>query len=525
MPPSPREQHSAGEIAGNLFIFGGKSRFHPSSHDGSPLMTNASDEVYGDLWELQLEHPTDFAYELPVEQQGSIISQEAPTLLKINATMAAVPPLTYVTPRDGYCVKDLTVKVVFEHPCITQVRMSLFGPGPLTGSPNFFPPADGLEVLLLSNVATNSTYCVGGKHSFVFNDNFERDPSSCCSTKFSGPYRPAGKLSEFIDTTMLAEWILSIQDLSQDGLVGKVHSFEMDFVSAPCFPSYTWTNLTQSMTGDLPTPRYDSYMITYRESLFIYGGRDALDRTLHDLYRYDVSSHHWTMLTPTNFQVPLLSSPTTLFGSSLALTSWGIFQFGGYARLPTLTISSQSPRGGIYTHDVTLLDLITMRWSDVQVDHGDQQDILFGGHTIPHERYLASLVFLPASTFRWRNAQSERLLYDAPKRSYHSNFQGPVADSLLLFGGFDGAIGAAVDGSLGGYFNDLWMLRLNTLSTSESHQKQRQYLQKHCSWRQSAGAQRAGATSCLSATTGERCDMRDLLLLPWCAGRNQTLSA
>eukprot|EP01035_Chromulina_nebulosa_P026236 gene26236-34323_t len=143
-------------------------------------------------------------------------------------------------------------------------------------------------------------------------------------------------------------------------------------------------------------------------------GRDSSDRPLHDLYRFDVSTSTWTALTPVG--VPLTWSTASSVGSSYLLTVWGLIRFGGYYRQATLTSSKLDN----YDDRVFLLDPITLRWRQIQVDPWPQPDGTFG-QVSPSPRYLAAAV----------------ALYDSVD-SVRLNHQSTVADSVLIMGGFDG---------------------------------------------------------------------------------------
>ncbi len=52
-----------------------------------------------------------------------------------------------------------------------------------------------------------------------------------------------GRLSEFIGTTMTADWTLTFTDLKPDLNSGYLISWSIDFVSSPCFKTYHWTQL------------------------------------------------------------------------------------------------------------------------------------------------------------------------------------------------------------------------------------------------------------------------------------------
>jgi len=74
------------------------------------------------------------------------------------------------------------------------------------------------------------------------------------------------------------------------------------------------------------------------------------------------------------------------------------------------------------------------------------------------------------------------------------------------------------------------MLRLSNYSTSGTRAAQQAYLQRHCRWRAATsavggvgGSAGAGTQTCWTGASGARCEFRDLLMLPWCAGNNQTV--
>jgi hypothetical protein len=60
--PSARELHASTTIDGNLLIFGGKSRLHAKSASGRPIMTNASDLIFNDMWLLDIDHLKNFRF-------------------------------------------------------------------------------------------------------------------------------------------------------------------------------------------------------------------------------------------------------------------------------------------------------------------------------------------------------------------------------------------------------------------------------------------------------------------------------
>jgi hypothetical protein len=163
---------------------------------------------------------------------------------------------------------------------------------------------------------------------------------------------------------------------------------------------------------------------------------------------------------------------------------------------------------------------------------------------LPTSRYYSSAVFVPSSSLSWKQNvlqlnessygknqyasydHNERILYDNYQIASQLNYQSTMADSLLLFGGFDSAVGSSIDGSSGGFLQDSWLLRLNSFSTKSYRQSQNQYIAKNCRWRSSSSAKTSSSTySCLTvSSSSSKCQLRDLLMLIWCSQLNQTLS-
>jgi len=411
------------------------------------------------------------------------------------------------------------------HPCIKQLKVSLFGPGPRTGSPNFFSPGSDQEVLLIDRLTSNGTGCISGDHEFQFDDRSQRLPESCCPTSYSGVYRPQGLLSEYIGSTMAADWTLVLQDLMDDNVQGYLKSFSLEFTTSPCFKKFIWTNLTAPSTasrGDrsIIPARSAARAVAYEQSMFIYGGRDRFDNPLSDLWRFDVATMSWTMLTPVQFDNVL--NPASSVGANYLLTTWGLVRIGGYYRQPNLP-----ERYDNYDDSVSIQDPVTLRWTQLRLLKRSplDYDSTFGRSDSPSPRYLGAAVFLSSHTLHWHNAYTDRVLYNQQMPSQRTNFQGTVTDSILFFGGFDGSTGSVFDGSSGGYFSDSWMLRLANYSTAGSRFHQQDYVNKHCRWRKNSSAlSKSGTRSCLSTTEGTSCEWRDLLMLAWCSANNQTIS-
>lgn len=357
----------------------------------------------------------------------------------------------------------------------------------------------------------------------MFEDASLRLPEVCCTQTYNGTYRPEGKLAEFIGASMTSVWYLKVEDYEINAFSGTVLSYSLHFTSSPCVKRFSWTNLTQETefntiaTGSTsPAPRFESNVMTYREQVFMFGGRDEHDRVLQDLYRFDTRTFVWTTLTPVDFNSPLDFSNSV--GANFLMTSWGLIRFGGYYRQPYMTEDNDN-----YGKTIFVLDPVTMRWQGVAVTASRHHDRTFG-RAIPAGRYLSAMAFVSSHNLQWRSMYKHRSLYDQTLRSIRTNYQGVITDSIVMFGGFDGATGTIFDGSNGGYQNDMWMLRLGNWSTSGNRYRQQTYLEQHCRWRVSPSAiNKFHTQSCLGGT-GSACYFRDLLLLAWCSGTNQTMT-
>jgi len=306
--------------------------------------------------------------------------------------------------------------------------------------------------------------------------------------------------------------------LVSDSIGGTLDAFEVDFVTQPCFPTYKWTNLTSATATGQPTPRYHAYSMAYNQFLFVYGGRDSYDRPLSDLYRYNVLTDTWNVLTPVNFNVVFETASST--ASNFVLTNWGILRFGGYFRQPVMPLAY-----GNYDNTVMVMDPVTLRWSAVGLIAWPQYktNVLFD-RASPAPRYLSAAVFLSSKQFDWPTKFTHRNLYDQLIPSVSANYAGTIIDSLMISGGFDGSSGSTYDGSSGGFLKDVWMLRLANWSTEGSRQRQQLYLEQRCAWRSNSAALSRGVQNCTTSGDNQLCDLRDLLMLGWCGQYNQTLS-
>lgn len=501
--------HSASVVNGNMYVFGGRSRGQ------YPATTNT---VYDDFWRLNIEPYLEFTENyLPIQHE--VIQEGIRNTYRLNLIDGSSDPYHQVggdndvySSRFGPCLRDVIIEVELSHSCVNQLRISLQGPGPSTGSPNFHPHSFEYEVLLFdSSHRVNTTACAKGSFSFVFSEEGDVSTTTCCQYAQKYNFRPDGRLYEYLGVTPFANWTLIIEDMKIDGQVGKLISWKIKYITEPCNRQYSWTKLAPAnLPQDLPPARYSSNMIVYQQSIFLFGGRGTGDNILTDLYRYDVVNNRWATLFPVNFNIPF--GTASMVGMNLALTRWGLIRFGGYVRLPSFA------NGNTYVNDVFIMDPITLQWKVVEIEKNSYY---------PAGRYLSGSVFLPYTAFKWRTQFTYRALFDQRLTSTGANFGSSLIDSLLVFGGDNGATGSFVDGSTGGMLNDMWQLRFGNWSLSSNRKRQDEYILKQCEWRKTISGRNPSAKHnlCAPPNAGANCDLRDMILLAWCNNsENQTVA-
>ena len=207
---------------------------------------------------------------------------------------------------------QVIVSVELTHPCANQLKISLMGPGPQTGSPNFHAPSSSFEVLLFDERKSSGLGCMAGTHHFTFDDSSTRATYSCCSETYSGIYRPEGRLLQFVGAAATAQWTLVVEDMKTDGTRNaSVVSWSLQVEVDHCVRNYSWVPLVSAASK--PVQRYHALSFGYERYIFIYGGRDSHDTPLSDLMRYDTEANIWTELTPVRRRKVLLYQFKTIY--------------------------------------------------------------------------------------------------------------------------------------------------------------------------------------------------------------------
>jgi subtilisin-like proprotein convertase family protein len=485
----PREQHTAFELDGDIFVFGGRL-FNFSA-------TSVGDVVYGDMWRLHVQHNVSLVLNGTTALPAAIPDNSR----LFDGTNESISTSDY-NARIGLCIEEVRVLVTFRHPCAEQLRISLLGPGPTSGSPNWHPSQSSLEVILFNQRSSNGTGCVNGLQSFEFTDKALMTTLDCCPQVYDGQYRPEGRLDEFIGASPHSQWQLIVQDMQQDDFSGTLESWSLEIVAAPCSKSYSWSHIPMAQ-GLSPSARYQARSVSVNGSAFIFGGIDANGAEMSDLWRFDLSTAAWTQLLPGGFR---LSLTDLAYGMTVVLTPSGLIELGGY--------SASFVYGDSYIPEDTAVV--------VDLSSGQRvvkQELRNTSLPLPAPRYLSAAVFIPSSAVIWRTNFSPTHLNDKTLASSRVNYAGSLMDSLLVFGGDDGVSGLSVDGASGGLLSDAWMLRLPAASTPLGRNEQAISQDASCAWR----ARSTDRGGCFQGTNGSVCVLKELLLAAWCAGKYQNL--
>ena len=533
--PSPRQQHTTSVVNNILYMFGGKTDIYLSINKSDNKMLHQGAHVYGDLWLMKIPHPTLFttSYNIlksnlsvpfnytvgvtavPTVGQGLLIPQDKLMYVTINSNNSKINRQLYGDGRHaraGKCIEKLVLKVTILHPCINQLKIYLSGPGDMSGDANYHPSSYGHQVIVFDTPATNGIGCSGGLHEFTFDEDSDRLSYTCCTRTFKGVYKPQGPLSEYIGYSPNSNWTLIIDDTISDRNIGYIMKYDIDFTVSDCTKKFVWSNVTTSPLSTItPSPRYQAKTIVYDSYIFLFGGRNLYDVPLLDLYRFDTNTSIWVQLNPISFGDVL--SPTSATGMNFVLTPRGLIRHGGYYRLPT----QSSTKNENYDNLIELQDVETLRWIKLEVTPWPIYDGS-SSKSVPPGRYLSSMAFISTNQVSWRKKFSYRSYFDQILNSTHTNYIGVMTDSLLLFGGYNGVSGSIFDGSSGGILSDMWMVRLVDWNHEKGLATTILRTFNSCQWRQ----EKQFLKTCLGNSNAD-CSLRDMLILAWCAGNNQTL--
>lgn len=149
--PPARQQQTASVVNNNLYIFGGKTDLFITANATYDEMMLVGNHVYGDIWKMILPHNEALILNYTSgngnsvvsgqEGKGVSISQSQPTILNINGSRGGniAKQGKGVSPKNGRCITKIQLRLSISHTCINQLRISIKGPGDLTGSANYQP--------------------------------------------------------------------------------------------------------------------------------------------------------------------------------------------------------------------------------------------------------------------------------------------------------------------------------------------------------------------------------------------------
>ena len=261
--------------------------------------------------------------------------------------------------------------------------------------------------------------CLDGRRQLTFSDTFTTTLEDY-DGDLSGDFVPLERLSVYNNLPAGGDWTLRVYDSDVDGLVGTLHSWDIEFTMEKCTPEYTWEQITVS-TGTPPV-RFEHSSLAVDTSMFVYGGRN--EKPLHDLYRLDYTGTStgsaWTTLAP-------LPRTTSRTGALWLLTPYQLLRTGGLIQSSRRTLTEATPKvdAHIYrrelVHEKELWTLVntTGNAREVQLPslHRDQLTSSPSlEQLIPMGRYSTAAVFVSG--------------YDAACR-----LRGIVESTIILFGG------------------------------------------------------------------------------------------
>lgn len=495
--PAPREQHTASSICGDLFIFGGKSFNYSLEGHG--------EEVFGDFWRLAVPHNSTF--EFNGTQTDVRIPDTSPLIVEVNNSVE----IMNVTNSD-LCLKDAQVSVTINHPCASQLYVAIRGPGPSVGSPNYNTPPSYFDVVLFNQRTTNGTGCIGGIFKFIFNDSSLRRTYDCCPQTYDGYYHPEGPLSSFIGVSPYAKWYLVIQDMVADVFSGVLVEWSLSLSAFPCKETYSWSQVMIQGDSLSPPPRFQANSLVSNSSLFLFGGIDTNGTVLHDLWRFDLSSQKWLRLIPFNFDSLLA---TFAYGMSVILTPIGLLEYAGYSP----SIYSVFRKSSIESYSGSIIGVDPSsgaRFSAFSYNSNNSS-------SSPAPRYLTAAVYIPSSAVGWRTHFPPSIYFNNTQNSSQFNLAGTMIDSILVFGGDNGATGIVFDGSSGGLLGDSWIFRLANSSSPSGRAADYAFHEKACSWRLRGPSGGSLNPGCFGNSSSSHCDFKSLLMTIWCLGEFQSI--
>lgn len=494
--PPGRERHSMTVIGDRMLLFAGMQ--DRQNNAGTSAMTNPA---LNDLWELSVTTLTRKA-------TSSLQNLEINLPISDGAELFTIG---YSGVGADMCVLDLTVKIQITHACPHSLRIDLLGPGPSTfpqrQQSEMFPfdsqtqdtqwsDHDGFTLgnkRVVPTVPSTRSYSVTLQTPESAPDKANCDPRSQSFSFSSLGKTSHDALSVFHQLSAAGGWTLSVSDTIADGNQGTLNSWDITFTVAPCVPTFTWTDLSATMTGSVPSPRYSHTAIVYQSSMFIYGGRSGQNgKHLNDLYRLDYTSSsrsaQWTQLAALVSATATTDERRFHVGRQIVLTPFDLL---------TVTKGLRSPRQitGITRHFDS--GVYVGRKFMTQMRDGwrrlDGISVLDDEDGSPLPRYWSAVAYTPP----------------------------PNSHRIYMFGGQD-------DTNL---LEDFWQLDLTLLAEQEPNDSITKRRQEICDWRMGNSAYYSqewvascGATS--SAVLGgqaKECSLDSLLLFAWCQQFYQTV--
>ena len=546
--PVAREGHTAHRMEdGTMLVFGGKT-VEPGDKGGD----GGVNYFLGDLWELDVGRSSDHVVQGGGGTDGGAlpvtIEEGVTQYFTVNATLASgTLGSAGAVSRGDLCIETVKVNVEWDHGCVNDLEISLYGPGPRTGDRNWHSQTRGDKVQLL-NYLHGEDSCGGAPAApavTTFTDDGDRPVNGAHSKRgdatYTGEFRPVDSLGgRFGGAVADGEWTLEVYDSKVDGVAGTLHDWSLDFVMSPCESVVAWTDLTtrscaktsfdeddgsdggvvwdgctaagkDAVVGGSaspvagPVPRWMHASVAVKNELFVLGGYNG--GRLADVFRYDKTGGRWTELKGT------VAQPSWI-GRSAGLTRWGLVAFGGMNSDAEFNLE-----GRVWHYDMGL-----RAWNVL----GDTAEQGGGEKDVDPLKWRAS--------GKVKSVANPRVRENAPQQHYMATValvgddKGAGSSGLIL--GEDSEpqflhFGGDYGGARNKYGKDLRSLKLRSMAAVENDEEVELLRSEVCDWRLAPGTtawnlwnDSCGSGGGIGVGAAKDCTLEEVLIRAWCEGGN-----
>jgi len=205
------------------------------------------------------------------------------------------------------------------------------------------------------------------------------------------------------------------------------------------FNTSTWTELIPDGEPNSPAGRWATTLVTFDNTVILYGGMDSTGMGLNDLWEYDVILNTWANI----FENGTDEGPSRRFGHAAVSNVFGMIVFGGG--------DDQGPQ----FNDLWIYNFHKKSWNQIQEDfvgnndvpfprhamnaisvNGNQDLLLAHGWNLNLDIPLNDMWLFQTSSMTWTRLQKWwGDFFETPLPRYYFGFVPSSDTSALLFGG------------------------------------------------------------------------------------------